>query len=78
MTAKRDILEKIVTCKRCGYTDKLKTYNPAYGVYNDCKCPTCGSTNNEHNAWYQRELMKNANSRPRPTHSSKRRLNQTQ
>lgn len=47
-----------IVCNGCGYTGTIETYEPCMSVYNDCRCPKCGSTDNEHNAEYKRDLFK--------------------
>jgi phage FluMu protein Com len=49
-------LSQVVHCRSCNYFGVLESFAPCYSVYNDIKCPKCGSTNNEHNAQYQRQL----------------------
>lgn len=43
---------KIVVCQACGYSGALDTYKASLSVYSDCRCPKCGSTNNQHNREY--------------------------
>lgn len=43
-------------CRTCGYTGAIETFEPSMSVYSDCRCPKCGSTNNEHNSNYLRDI----------------------
>lgn len=45
-----------IVCRACGYAGGIETYEPCMSVYNDCRCPKCGSTNNQHNADYKARL----------------------
>lgn len=45
-----------VLCRSCGYEGNIETYDPCISPYNDCRCPKCGSTNNQHNDDYQENL----------------------
>jgi len=49
---------KQVTCRSCGYTGLIDTYHPCLSVYADCRCPECGSTNNQHNSDYNETLQR--------------------
>lgn len=44
-------------CIACSYVGDIETFPPAMSVYQDIRCPKCGSTNNEHNSEYQMRLM---------------------
>ena len=45
-----------VSCRSCGYVGDVNTYQPAFSIHNDCRCPKCHSTDNEHNDRYQESL----------------------
>lgn len=45
-------------CNACGYSAPINTYEPTMSIYTDCRCPSCGSTDNEHNAAYAENLQK--------------------
>lgn len=45
-----------VTCRSCGFVACVSEYVPSFSVYNEIRCPKCGSTNNEHNTKYQLRL----------------------
>ena len=47
----------VVVCGSCGYAGMIDTYHPSFGMYSDCRCPKCGSTDNEHNAKYSRMIQ---------------------
>lgn len=47
-----------VVCRSCGYSGAIDTYLPSASMYSDCRCPKCGSTNNDHNSGYATELCK--------------------
>jgi len=56
-----------IVCKACGYTGNIETYAPSMGIYSDIRCPKCGSTSNDHNSNYLKELndaMKNDLDKP--------------
>jgi hypothetical protein len=39
-----------ITCNSCGYSGNINFYLPCFSsVYADCRCPKCGSTNNDYN-----------------------------
>jgi predicted Zn-ribbon and HTH transcriptional regulator len=44
-------------CRECGYKGAIETFPPAVSVYSDVRCPECGSTNNQHNSDYLKDLM---------------------
>lgn len=46
-----------VACRACSYEGAIDTYAPCFSVYNDIRCPKCGSTNNQHNSDYQKRLQ---------------------
>lgn len=50
-------MAEVVVCRACGYQGRIDTYLPCLTVNNDCKCPKCGSTNNQHNTEYQKTLF---------------------
>ena len=45
-----------VVCRSCGYAGDINTYQPSFSIHNDCRCPKCYSTDNEHNDHYQEML----------------------
>lgn len=45
-----------VTCRSCGYVGEIGSYAPCFSIYNDIRCPKCGSTSNQHNSDYQDRL----------------------
>jgi hypothetical protein len=47
---------KPVICRSCNYSGSINTWHASMGMYSDCCCPKCGSTDNEHNDNYAREL----------------------
>ena len=47
-----------IVCGMCGYSGPIETFDVATSMYNDVKCPKCGSTKNAHNSKYQEELLK--------------------
>lgn len=47
-----------ILCRSCGYAGEINTYRPSLSPYADCKCPQCGSTNNQHNDDYNARLRK--------------------
>ena len=51
-------MTKEVTCLSCGYSADISTYHPCFSsVYNDCRCPKCGSTANQHNRDYAESIF---------------------
>lgn len=46
-----------VLCRACGYSGAIDTYEPSLAVYSDCRCPKCGSTNNQHNSAYMEQIQ---------------------
>lgn len=52
----RPVTAETVLCRSCGYEGTIDTFEPCFSVYNDCRCPKCGSTNNQHNSDYQAQL----------------------
>ena len=49
----------MIICRRCGFkAESPKNFSPCISVYNDIRCPECGSTDNEHNSEYQEGLLK--------------------
>jgi hypothetical protein len=57
MTSNLDLSpDKVVHCRACSYFGALESFDPCYTVYNDIRCPECGSTNNEHNSQYQQQI----------------------
>jgi len=49
--------EQDIVCNSCGYSGLINTYDPCLSVYNDCRCPKCGSTDNEHNDKYRKDIF---------------------
>ena len=47
-----------VTCNSCGYSGGIDTYRPSFSMLSDCRCPRCGSTDNQHNAEYAKRISK--------------------
>lgn len=47
-----------VICETCGYAGSIETYLPSFSMMADCKCPKCGSTNNQHNAGHAAQIRK--------------------
>lgn len=47
----------LIVCKSCGYLGVIESFEMSFSVYNDVKCPKCGSTNCDHNSNYQKELF---------------------
>lgn len=47
-----------ILCESCGYSGAIGTYLPSMSPTADCRCPKCGSTNNEHNADYADHLRR--------------------
>lgn len=47
-----------ILCESCGYSGVIDTYLPSMSPTADCRCPKCGSTNNQHNADYNDRLHK--------------------
>lgn len=48
-----------VECKSCYYTGPIEAFPAAMSVYQDIRCPICGSTANDHNSDYQNTLLEN-------------------
>lgn len=46
-----------VICISCGYSGAIETFDAAMSIYNDIRCPKCGSTNCDRNSKYQKELF---------------------
>lgn len=49
--------EANVTCLSCGYSGLINTYDACMSIYADCRCPNCGSTDNQHNCDYLSNLQ---------------------
>jgi hypothetical protein len=48
-----------ILCNACGYSGTIDTYDPCLtSMWNDCRCPKCGSTSNKHNEDYQKDVRK--------------------
>lgn len=50
-----------IYCYSCDFWGEIDEYNPCVSIYNDIRCPKCGSTDNKHNAEYQDRLSKAMN-----------------
>lgn len=59
-------MSEIVKCEMCQYQGKIETYKASFSAYNDCRCPQCGSTKNEHNRQYQKRLFENMREKNEP------------
>lgn len=46
-----------VECRACGFNADIEKFEPTASVYNDIRCPECGSTNNQHNDDYLARLQ---------------------
>lgn len=46
-----------IECRACNHVGPIDEFPPCESIYQDIRCPKCGSTNNEHNSKYQKELF---------------------
>ena len=49
--------ERNIICRSCGYIGDINTYQPSFSIHNDCRCPKCYSTDNDHNDRFQESLV---------------------
>lgn len=51
----------VIPCERCSYIGPCREFTPAMSVYNDTRCPKCGTTRNEHNRIYLTRMKLESN-----------------